>query len=97
MVEKQDYLMKIIVHFFVESLRKILAKIKHEPVEQVGMLCFDCDRYYTLLAKHFCVHTIILSKNSCKNIFRTGKQNVWFLEKTNLGKFSLRHTCSRGG
>jgi hypothetical protein len=46
----------------------------------------------SFLYKHFYAHTIILCKNSCKNIFRTGKQNVWFLKKTNLGKLRLCHT-----
>jgi len=40
------------------------------------------------LHKHFYAVLVFLYKISCRKIIRTGKQNVWFLCKTNHDVFS---------
>jgi hypothetical protein len=43
------------------------------------------------LYKHFYSNIVISCQIFCKKVFRTPKQNVWYLVKTNLGKHSLCH------
>jgi len=51
----------------------------------------------SLIAKWFIRKTgnRLIFNRMPNRIFRTGKQAVWFLGKTNLGKYSLCNLCSR--
>jgi hypothetical protein len=44
------------------------------------------------LHRRFYVHSVILCENSHTKIFKTRKQNIWFLCKTNLSKYNLRNS-----
>lgn len=60
-------------------------------------MLFIEDKIALSLHGRFYPHNVISGKIFYEKALKTGKQNVWFLCKTNFNTYRLRHTCSRGG